>query len=34
MKVIHELKACSVLKTFMGILAPSTVKIEKYGLKH
>ena len=29
MKVIHELKACSVLKTFMGILASLTIKIEK-----
>ena len=24
MKVIHELKACSALKTFMGMLAPFT----------
>ena len=33
MKVIHELKACSALKTLMDILAPFTFKIEKYGLK-
>ena len=33
MKVIHELKACDALKTFMGILVPFTVEIEKYGLK-
>ena len=33
MKVIHELKACSALKTFMGILAPFDVKIESYRLK-
>ena len=33
MKVIHELKACGALKIKMGMLAPFTAKIEKYGVK-
>ena len=33
MKVIHELKACSALKTLMGMSAPFIAKIERYGVK-